>query len=114
MLSEALAVWNRALRGHRETVPYRQIVARCETMLGNRQLPVCIFASHEAQPAAHFAIEYRHGQFELTSERDRSQGEPWNVSVAYLREVVQNAEQYARHPERLDWQWLTDRLVQEG
>ncbi len=114
LLIAALGVWNRALDEHRASAPYRQMLARCENILAGRLIGIRVYEDDPAQPVAHYAIRFHSGLLEPTPGGINAPVEPWNVSAAYLRDVVRNAEDYVRSPEKLNWQWLSDRLDVEG
>lgn len=114
LLIAALGVWNRALDEHRASAPYRQMLARCESILAGRLIGIRVYEDDPGQPVAQYSIRFHSGLLEPTPSDSNTPAESWNVSAAYLRDVVMNAEEYVRSPEKLNWQWLSDRLEVEG
>lgn len=110
----AIGVWNRALDAHRASAPYRQMLARCESILAGRPIGVRVYEDDPGKPVAHYSVRFQSGLLEPTPSDSNTPVEPWNVNVAYLRDVVRNAAEYVRSPERLNWQWLSDRLDVQG
>jgi hypothetical protein len=44
------------------------------------------------------------------SHRKEDPSIAWKVPESYLKDVVENAEDYINHPAKLDWEWLKQRV----
>lgn len=110
LFAGALGVWNRALDEHGDTPPYKQIVSACQAMLGDRKMGVEVYEPESDQVTGEFTIRIQDGRL-VPIDYDQARGGPtWRVSEAYLQDVMKNADDYAKHPSKLEWNWLKDRI----
>jgi hypothetical protein len=103
-----IAVCNQAIDRHRNTFPYRELLAAREKLLGE-YIHVAIYDDNGI-PEAVFMLHFKDDK--LTFWQDVSSGmkKSWRLNRSYLRQVVEHPEKYLEHPERLDIDWLKNRL----
>lgn len=105
-----LNICNTALRSHRDRFPYRQILELGDRLIGGRNIGVVIRDTQTGKPAAYFTLRYGDGTFDVVEHGKEHPEAEWELTRDYLEQVVENAEEYMRHPEKLEWDWLKKRL----
>lgn len=110
LFTEALNVINASLAEHRDTQPYKAMLAASEKLLDDARIGVAVYKTEPSEPFDWFTICYRNGSFELVSHGKRDTDVAWRVSRDYLEKVAGNPREYIDHPVKLDWDWLKSRL----
>jgi hypothetical protein len=110
LATQAVNVMNRALAQHRDAAPYKQLLAASERLLGGKNLGMAVYADDPKHPYDYYTLHFADGRLELLGRGKQEPDIAWKVSRDYLRRVVDDPERYLAHPEKLDWDWLKDRL----
>lgn len=110
VFTQYLNVLNRSLGAHRDDFPYQQIISAAEELLEDKDIGVAIYEDEPDNPHDYFTISFEEGSFEIEEHGKESPDVDWRVSESYLREVIQNEEEYVEHPDRLNIDWLKARL----
>lgn len=108
--TEALNVMNSALAENKNSTPYKQILAAANKYMGDKKLGIAVYEKDPSSPFDYFTVRFRHGSFEMVSHGKQDPDIAWKVSQDYLDKVRQNPDDYIKHPAKLDWHWLKDRL----
>jgi len=111
LFSQALDVMNRAIQANKNDFPYQQLLAASEKVMDDKTFAVGITKEPGADPYDYYTVHYQDGRWAL--EGRGKQGEPslnWRVDRDYLEKVVENPDRYIEHPEKLDLDWLKNRL----
>ncbi len=99
-------ICNTALVRHRNDLVFRPVVAVLNRLASGETIGLTVVDVSDA-PAGFFATRFFDGQFTPVME-----GTPDELDARFilrrdfLEEVVRNADDYIRHPEKLDWSWL--------
>lgn len=110
LLSQALRVINQAIDAHRDTPPWRDIVAKTSGAHAPARLGVEVYEGDPPRVVDRYAIHAHEGRFELV-EQGRGEAEiHWRVSVDDLRHIVAKPDRYLADPSRLPLAWLEARL----
>lgn len=111
LVAEAFRVINEAIDAHRDDFPYAQLITASARVLGDRPLVVAVTNGADGLPYDVYTFTFRDGRFVLVGRgRDRSPAPIWTASRHYLEGVVSDPDRYIRHPEKLDLDWIKDRL----
>ena len=108
-----LDVSNEALAAHQDSFPYKQILTVSGIILGDRKIGTIVYEEDPDMPIDYFTIAFSRNsrRLELVSEElEKDTAFRWKVRREYLERVVERPQEYIRHPERLDWEWLKSRL----
>lgn len=105
-----LNISNTALRAHRDHFPYRQILELGDRGIGGRNIGVAIRDARSGKIRDYFTVRYGDGTFDVVEHGKEHPEAEWELTSEYLEHVVQNADDYMRHPEKLEWDWLKRRL----
>jgi len=106
----ALTVINEALVENREKMPYKQIIEAGGKLLEGQNIGVAVYANDPDTPFDYYTIKFENDQLQLVSHGKQEPDISWKVSRDYLHQVKENAAEYVKRPEKLDWDWLLDRL----
>ncbi len=60
-------------------------------------------------PAGYYTTRYVDGQFTEVCESGHISDAHFTLRMSFLEEVVEHADDYIKHPEKLDWSWLRNR-----
>jgi hypothetical protein len=109
LLTRALAVMRQAIEAHRDTSPWREIVAATS----GPKSPTFAVALCEGDPERivdRYVIRAHEGRFEVLEHGTTDPEVDWRVTVDHLRDVVADPDRYVAAPERLGLGWLVERL----
>ncbi|MGD8396887.1 MAG: hypothetical protein PVF43_15565 [Candidatus Eiseniibacteriota bacterium] len=111
LFAQALDVMNRAIRKHADSVPYKQLLSLSDRVIGEKPIAVGVTRETGSDPYDFYTVRFHNGRYELVGRGKRDDPDlTWSVTRDYLEGVVQDAERYIEHPERLDLDWLKNRL----
>jgi hypothetical protein len=108
--TQALNTINMALDRHSGELPYKQIIAAGEKLLGDRRLGVGVYKDEASKPYDYYTLKFENGAFQIVSHGKEDTDLSSVVSKAYLEDVAQNPERYIDKPYKLDLEWLKSRL----
>jgi len=60
-------------------------------------------------PAGYYTTRYIDGQFTAVCESEHNPDTHFTLRMSFLEDVVEHADDYIKHPEKLDWSWLRNR-----
>jgi hypothetical protein len=101
---------NIALSRHKDSPPYKQILALSEKFLGNKPITVEVYGDDPDRPIDLYTIKLNNGAFDVVSYDKQEAAMEWKVKDSYLKTVVENSQHYIAHPEMLEWEWLKSRI----
>lgn len=113
LFSKYIGIVNRAIAQNRDRVPYKQLFAGGEKLLGEHRVGVVVY--DKAGSNMQFTIALDNARFTIV-DREEEQGSTadtlieWKVSVEHLEHVVANPQPYIESPIKLDLDWLETRI----
>ena len=110
LFKQVLNVMNQSIAVHQDTFLYREIFKASEKIHGGKHIGVAVYADDQDTPHDYYTICFENGKFELISHGKEEPALTWKVSESYLRKVADNPQEFIRHPEKLDWEWLKSRI----
>jgi len=110
LFTEALGVITRAIDAHKDTSPWREIVAKTSGPRGATKLAVAIYEADPQRIVDRYTIRAHEGRLEVVEHGRSETAIDWRVSVDHLRRVVAEADRHVEEPEHLDLAWLESRL----
>ncbi len=110
LVREYLDVCNAASEAHRHTLPYKPIIAAYDSIFAKRQVGVDIYESDPAEIETTVTIRLRNDNFEVVPETEADPSFHLKLKRSYMEDVVAHREEYIRHPEKLDWDWIKSRI----
>lgn len=103
-----LSICNKALETNKDDVPYKQICDTAEKMLKDNSVKLAVY---DDRPKECYCLHIKDNQITMTSGCNRSDPkDAWRVNISYMERVVNNPDEYIKHPTKLDWDWLRNRL----
>jgi len=114
LMIEYLDVCNVASELHRNSLAYKPIIAAYDSFFANRQVGIDIYGKDAAEIETTVTIHFVNGRFEPVSETEAHASFHLKLSRHYMEDVVAHREEYIRHPEKLDWDWLKSRMGMEA
>lgn len=106
----ALDVVNEALQKHRDHALIGPLLQGGEKMLGGKKFGVAVYRDDPDTPFDYFTLRLTGGRFELLARGKESPDIAWKVSQDYLRDIVDNPQDYIDNPAKLDLEWLRHRI----
>ncbi len=110
LFNDALQVINKSLQNNKDKFPYGEIINLGDKIIGDRQIGVAVYKDDPSSPYDFFTVKMKNGKLELFSHGKEEPTITWKVSREYLQKVGENEQEYIDHPEKLDLEWLKDRL----
>jgi hypothetical protein len=110
LLTQALGVINRAIVAHRDTSPWREMVAKTSGPREPTLLSVVITEGEPERIVDHYTLRVHEGRLEMVEHGRSEAAVDWRVSVAALRSMVAKPDRYLSDPTRLPLDWLASRL----
>ena len=110
LFMEALEVTNSALEELRDKPVIKNVLELSDEHASGRKFGVAIYADSPDDPFDYYTVRLNQRRIEFVS---RGKDEPdiaWKVSTEYLRDVVENSDDYISNPLKLDLDWLKQRL----
>lgn len=98
-----LEVCNRAMAAHGQEFPYKYIWEAAET---RQALSGFRLAIYNDEPMEEYVVHLRDKHIEIDEANAQQPELPWRLNKSYLRQVVENAEDYIEQPGKLNWDWL--------
>ncbi len=114
LVTEYLDVCNAASDAHRHSLVYKPIIAAYDSVFASREAGVDIYESDPDEIETTIAIRVVNGRFEPVPESEAHPSFHLKLSRHYMEDVVAHREEYIRHPEKLDWDWIKSRIGMES
>jgi hypothetical protein len=102
-------ICNTALAQRRREFPYNLIIPLMDRFFSGESVSLRI-EDDDGAPLDYVTTGFVGGQFTPVYPGVHTPDARFSLKRSYLEQVVEHADDYIRHPERLDWSWLTDRL----
>jgi len=109
LIKQYINIANDILRQQKNDFALQGVVALLDRTLGGDDITVQVLDEHDA-PVARFTTRFGEGQFAPVRSGVPATDRQFEVKSTYLKQVVDNAEDYMQHPTRLDWDWLTGQV----
>lgn len=106
LFRQYLEVCNRAIAAHERAFPYQQMLSVGEALFEERPIELAVY---DDRPKGAFSLRFKDRRLNISGE-PRDAKKSWRVNLSYLQHVVNHPEDYIRHPEKLDLDWLKSRL----
>jgi hypothetical protein len=113
LLTGYLDVCSAASEAHRDSLPYKPVIAAYERIFADRQVGVDIYGSGPDEIETIVTIRLVNTKFELVPETEAHPSFHLKLQRHYMEDVVAHREEYIQHPEKLDWDWLKSRMGME-
>jgi len=110
LMIEYLDVCNAASEAHHSSLLYKPIIAAYDSFFSNRQVGIDIYGKDTDEIETTVTIRLVNGMFEPVPEAEVHSSFHLRLSRHYMEDVVAHREEYIRHPEKLDWDWLKSRM----
>src|ERR1051326_1409402 len=113
LLTDYLNVCNAASEAHRDVFPYKPMIAAYDKIF-DRQVGVDIYDSDPDNVVSSITIRLANGKFEPVPEDEAHPSFHLKLKRQYIEDVVAHPDEYIRHPEKLDWDWIKSRVGLES
>ena len=113
LVIEYLDVCNAASEAHRSSLLYKPIIAAYDSFFENRQVGIDIYGKDTDEIETTVTVRLVNGMFEPVPETEANSSFHLKLGRHYMEDVVAHREEYIRHPEKLDWDWLKSRMGME-
>jgi hypothetical protein len=102
-----LDICNQALEKNRDKFPYKDIwKARWKKMGANNCLNCAVY---DDMPKIIYKLQLTEDmKIKILEKTHIAPDDTWPFKVSYLKNVVENPQDYIDHPANLDWGWLTE------
>jgi len=107
LIGRYMQVCNTALEKNKERFPFKQILGAARRAEQGRKIELLIDGDRQHS----FVIEIKGERIMVEPHGDCPNcncDRRWNVSSAYLNDVVTEPEAYISNPARLNWEWMYD------
>jgi hypothetical protein len=98
-------VCNTALAQRQRDFPYSLIIPLLNHFFSGRDVNLCIVDDDDV-PLEMVTTSFVNGQFTPIRPGLRTSDGRFTLKRSYLQRVADHADEYIRHPERLDWSWI--------
>lgn len=102
-------VANTALAERGRHHPYSEIIAVMNRLFSGQTISLRI-VDEKGEPLEHVTTGFVDGQFTPIRPGIHDPDARFSLSRDFLEDVVEHSDDYIRHPDRLDWSWLTAQL----
>lgn len=107
---QALDVINQSLEANRDRMPYKQFIKAGEKMLGDKKVGVAVYSDDPNTPHDYYTLALLNDHLQIVEHGKEDPDLTWKVSEDYINELVGNPQKYIDHPEKMDWDWIRDRM----
>lgn len=110
LVTDYLNVCNAAADEHRHSLVYGPIIAAYDSVFANRQVGIDIYEREPDEIETTVIIRLVNGEFVPVSDADADPSFRLKLGRHYMEDVVAHRDDYIRHPEKLDWDWIKSRM----
>lgn len=107
LFQQFLEVCNQAMDAHKDEFPYKHIWEAAEHLQNSGGMHVTVY---DDEPKGDYQLRIQDKHLEMTNDNAHEDTAGWRINTSYLREVVENPEEYIKEPARLDWHWLKGQM----
>lgn len=98
-------ICNTALLQQENKLIYKVAIEIVNRVASGENITVDVVAEDGA-PLGRYTTYFKDGQFGPIREGEHEPDAHFRLSRPFLAQVLENADTYIRHPEKLDWSWL--------
>ena len=102
LFMSALEVVNESLQENRDNAAICPLLKNGRKALAEKHFGVALYRDNPEVPLDYFMLRLTGGRFELLSHGKESPDIAWKVSNDFLRDVVDNPQDYINDPAKLD------------
>ena len=102
-----LQVCNKAIEKNKDSFPYKQIWEASSKVLDDSAINIAIY---DDRPIISYSVRFNGGRISASKNEISQKEKPWKVTYSYLKNVIDNPDEYIKHPAKLDWHWLKSRV----
>jgi hypothetical protein len=106
LVRNAVEVINEVIALNRDLKPYKDIVLAYDKPAGKQGIGIAVYSDDPDEARDRFTLCLREGKLEVVAEGKGQTSFAWKVTPDYLRQIVDNRDEYVQHPENLDLDWL--------
>ena len=101
-------ICNAALVQNRERPVYGSLIRLIDQFVAGRTISVSVESAGEVQ-AGPYTVKFGNGEFSPVRKGEHEPDLTVVLRREFLEGVVEHADEYIAHPERLEWAWLQER-----
>ncbi len=109
LLLDYLQVCNTAIEKHRDSLVHKAVIAAWDVVFGGRDAGIDI-CDDDDRVETSATIRFVNDVFVPVADPQAEPSFHLKVKRSYMEDVMLHREEYVRHPEKLDWDWLKSRL----
>lgn len=98
-------ICNTALTTHQDKVVYATAIALIDKMAAGENISLKV-VDENGDVLGRYTTYFKAGQFAPVRKGELEPDARFAVRRGFLEEVVDHADEYVEHPEKLDWSWL--------
>jgi hypothetical protein len=102
-------ICNTALAVRGREFPYSLIIPLMNRLFSGQNVSLRV-VDDDGAPLEYVTTGFVDGQFTPVRPGVHTPDARFTLRRTYLEEVVEHADDYIRHPERLDWNWIGEQL----
>lgn len=104
LLKQYIEVFNRAVEENQNKFPYKEMWhAAFHVEKNGNDINYVVY---DVRPKASFTLRFNEGKLKLIDKNKKQPKDFCSLSYDYLKSVADNADEYIKNPEKLNWQWL--------
>ena len=111
LVAQYFNICNKAL-AQRKKNPFYAVIQTLVNQFHNGEViavKVVDMPKQPGVPAGYYTTRYIDGQFTAVCESEHNPDTHFTLRMSFLEDVVEHADDYIKHPEKLDWSWLRKR-----
>ncbi len=108
LLQKYLDVCNKAIEENKNEFPYKQAMSSFERMFENNNIHIAIYDDRVKDM---YVLKYKNSKLSNETSEEPVLEKSWHINYSHLKHVVDNPEQYIKHPIKLDWEWVKNRTT---
>jgi hypothetical protein len=114
LFKKYITICNQALECNKDRFPYNKVLCRQEDTHASEPIRVQII-NDMGQPEFHLKMHNGHISYDISHCQNScsscgggcgKQKAFWTVKTSYLKDVVENAQDYIENPAKLNWEWI--------
>jgi hypothetical protein len=113
LFTQYVNVVNKAIGEHKQEFPYKQLLEGGKKLLGDKRIGAAVYKHEADKPHEYFTLELTdNNTLQIASHGKTPEGPDveWKVREDHLRNVVENPDEFVKHPAKLDLDWLKSRI----
>lgn len=107
LFKQYIEVCNKAIDANKDDFPFKQLWGMGGKMFENYEVHMAIY---DDRPQDIHVLRFKDYEFKEDTKAKPNEKKAWGVNYSYLKKVVDNPEEYIKHPTKLDWDWLKSKL----